>query len=105
MDIFAHSLWTNALARKGGEALKKKGKPPVNVATFADLESKKNFFFSMGLIVLCIGLLDHYWLTLEPALFLAALLFSSISRFLSDPIPIKAIKKAKKLKPILESPK
>ncbi len=68
-------------------------------------ESKKNFFFSMGLIVLSIGLLDHYWLTLEPALFLAALLFSSISRFLSDPIPIKAIKKAKKLKPILDSPK
>src|SRR5258706_398759 len=32
MDIFAHSLWTNALARKGNDALRKKGKPEVNLA-------------------------------------------------------------------------
>ena len=32
MDIFAHSLWANALARKGKETLEKKGKPPINIA-------------------------------------------------------------------------
>lgn len=73
-------------------------------------ESKKNFFFSMGLIILSTGLVDHYWLTLKPALFLSVVLFAAISRFLEDPVPIKAIKKPgsnhpKKLKPILESPK
>ncbi len=68
-------------------------------------ESKKNFFLSMGLLILFTGCLDHYWLTLEPARFLALIVYATISRFLSDPIPIKAIKSPKKLKPSLAHPK
>lgn len=67
-------------------------------------ESKKNFFFSMGLILITTGFFDHYWMTLEPARFLAIILFASISRFLSDPVPIKAIKKLKKSKPTQGNP-
>ena len=68
-------------------------------------ESKKNFFISMGLVILVTGFIDHYWLTLEPAVFLGIIVFASISRFLSDPIPIKAIKKLKRLKPNPVNPK
>lgn len=68
-------------------------------------QSKKNYFMSMGLVLLLSGCLDHYWLTLEPARFLAVVLFASISRFLSDPVPIHAIKKGRKSKPTTAIPK
>ncbi|QQR55108.1 hypothetical protein IPG41_00830 [Candidatus Peregrinibacteria bacterium] len=67
--------------------------------------SKKNFFLSMGLLMFCTGLLDHYWLTSESSRFLAMTVLASISRFLLDPLPIKALKSPKKLKPNLENPK
>ena len=54
-----------------------------------------NIFLAMGVVVLITGSLDHYWMSLESGRFLAIVIFASISRFLSDPLPIKAIKKAK----------
>lgn len=56
---------------------------------------KKNFFLAIGLVILCTGLVDHYWLSLEQGRFLAILMLASMARFLSDPIPIFPIKKAK----------
>lgn len=56
---------------------------------------KKNFFLAMGFVILCTGLVDHYWVSLEQGRFLAILILASIARFLSDPIPIYPITKAK----------
>lgn len=56
---------------------------------------KRHFLLSIGIILFTIGIFDHYWLTLEEGRFLGILILASISRFLSDPLPIFPIKKAK----------